>query len=84
MAWQHLADAARRVAHCTTGHVTPQAQVSARSVAYNYLVQKQIFHISAAAYRALIAGTYHVYYTPASKTVLSVVPVAGGRPPREG
>jgi hypothetical protein len=80
-----LASGLRRVAdvlggqvRTVAGKVIGEANSSGESTTYYYKVDKLKFRVPAHAYTALVSGmSYRIYYTPRSKTLVSIEPLVG-------
>src|SRR5262249_10131865 len=77
---RRLADALRGEVHSVAGIVTREADSSGDGTTYRYKVNELKFQVSGRAYAALVSGMeYRIYYTPRSKTLVSIEPLGGAQ-----
>jgi hypothetical protein len=74
-ALSRVADTLGREVRSIAGIVTAERDSSGDSTTFRYKVNKMKFQVSGLAYTALISGlAYRIYYTPRSKTLVSIEP----------
>jgi len=74
---RRIGDALVRRTISAAGIVRGDIDTSGDSTTYRYRLEKQKFRDGPRAYQALVSGmTYRTYYTPLSKTLVSIEPLA--------
>ena len=73
-----LLDFLRGRIQVVTGPIRYEVRSSGRSSTCYYIIQGKEFQVSPQAYYSFIEGlTYHIYYTPLAKEIVSIEPVGG-------
>jgi hypothetical protein len=78
---RRLLDALARRVVSVDGVVKAELDSSGDSSTYSYRVGKMKFQVRPRAYPALVSGmAYRIYYTPLSRTLVSIEPLSDGSP----